>query len=773
MSPPDPDQSAQKPAFSWESVVARDDATDDSGTDDLDASALAPISLTIAPLSLEPLPPVPESPTRAETTGETPPVLGDLHVGLSLGESKTAGPAVPPPADPQVADPVPPAADVAAAPVVPPVPAPAPAPAPLPATDDPGPTPAVATGSPSAASTASDPAPAAGAPVLQPTISETGGGIVPRPPAVPVPEVPTDDAADQTESDVDDAETGAAEATAADPDGEEPAGEVRISPLDVPDSSPTGSTPTVGAVSGPHSGDVTTVVPTVSNAQGFSPALPGVAPAASPNPTAHQPNQAAGARLHHSAAAVAPAPATLTRKARKKQQKQQQQQLKAARKRSSSGRGGFALFFTLLVLVGLIVAAVIFGRPYLFPDDWDAASKPYGDAVEAVSGEPLAEAVVVTRHAPATYAIAMTDELLEGWDEQVPMWRSFGLVDGAVDTPVLREVLEGWTPAFYSPSTGEIVANDALTPAAVDGAIVAAMAAADLDQRTGWSTVLADASLDSSAFTRAQVIRSATDVAAASSFGAPVSERRPDKAEFLPPILSYRVNAPYVFAEVVPEGELTEVDSITVLPLSREPELVGGETIIEAQQQMDRGFWYIVFASYTDATAAYAASNAIVEASLATVDRAGTTCSYGTFSGSDVAGTERLAGVLAQWVASVPAEMTASTTALADGTLQLTSCDPGAAVSTGARFGTASELARWRLVELVAIEAVDPATGTAADRTAAVVQVRQSQVASALMSLPFDTTPLDLATAARQLVEPAAVLPAEATQPDETAAPAD
>jgi hypothetical protein len=46
----------------------------------------------------------------------------------------------------------------------------------------------------------------------------------------------------------------------------------------------------------------------------------------------------------------------------KKQKKQKQQKL---------GGGGIALFFTLLVLVGLVAGAVVYGRPYLFPEEGD------------------------------------------------------------------------------------------------------------------------------------------------------------------------------------------------------------------------------------------------------------------------------------------------------------------------------------------------------------------------------------------------------------------
>ena len=160
----------------------------------------------------------------------------------------------------------------------------------------------------------------------------------------------------------------------------------------------------------------------------------------------------------------------------------------------------------------------------------------------------------------------------------------------------------------------------------------------------------------------------------------------------------------------------------------------------------------MVFAAYNFPADAYAASNALVQTSLATVDRAGVPCTYATFSGTNIAGTAQLTNVLGTWASTAPAEMVATTSVLPDGALQLSSCDPGAGFESGARFGVAREIARLRSVELAALEIVDPQTGTAADRAFVVEQVRATQAGLPMIEQPFDTPYIDSARVARSLV---------------------
>ena len=93
---------------------------------------------------------------------------------------------------------------------------------------------------------------------------------------------------------------------------------------------------------------------------------------------------------------------------------------------------------------------------------------------------------------------------------------------------------------------------------------------------------------------------------------------------------------------------------------------------------------------------------------------------------------------------------------LADGTLQLVSCDPGAGFENASRLGVARELVVWRSAELATIDAVN---GTELDLATTWAFVEASNVALDLVALPADTSPADMAAAARSAVA-AVVTPA-------------
>lgn len=560
--------------------------------------------------------------------------------------------------------------------------------------------------------------------------------------------------------------------------------EVKISPLDMPDLRPSGVTPIVARddVTDPplqsvalQDPDPSTSVPVTSGLEApISQTLPVQAPPAPPRQEA----PAVAGALPNDPVATGSTPTTVIPQTSDDQfvppitlpQTQPNQfsipRSTAARgpvtvpvepakrrkaKKQRSGGGGLGMFFTLLVLVGLVVGAILYGRPYLFPDKWEPDAKPYGEAVEAARGTEIPAPLSLVRQPPTTYSVALADSLLGDWESQMPMWRSFGLVNRSLDAPLLRDLIDGWIDAYYSSDDGVIYADEALSASAIDAAIVEAMAAAALDQDTSWSSALDDVQLDASALIRAQVIDASRTTAAATAFGVAESERRIDVAAFLPPVLEYQLNAPMAFSELVPESGvlLDAMVDTSMINISSEPELADGETSVSNQQPVARSFWYLVLASYTDAPTAYTATNAMVNSSLATTDRSGRACSYGTFSGTEGPASELVDAALQQWATNVPAEMNAIYTVLPDGTMQLETCDPGVGFESTARFGVARELTRWRLVELAALENVDQQIGTPIARAAEVARVQESLVAMPLMTLPFDTSDSESARLAR------------------------
>ena len=427
-------------------------------------------------------------------------------------------------------------------------------------------------------------------------------------------------------------------------------------------------------------------------------------------------------------------------------------------KRRGTFRRGLKLVLTLVVLGGLVAAGVVFGRPYLFPGDWDATTEPYAAAVETARGVDYAESISVSAEPTPDYTARVVGQLAPGWTGDEAMWRALGLLNGAATQDNVAQLLVGWQDALYSTANGQVYQDAAATGPQADAAITAAMTAASLDQQYGWSPDQLVRTTDDQVLTLAEVQRQARAVVAASPFAVAVDPDDPAVLAFVPPLVGYRALAPTTFAEfgtasADPQNALSSIGAAGPGPLTSEalvpapnPTMVGTDAQVSSPRPLDRSFWYLVFAGYLDSRTAYQASEAVVENAISMADRAGTACVYATFAGGGVEGTATLRSALEGWSAAVPVEFGANVTVLADGTLQLISCDPGAGFENASRLGVARELVAWRSAELATIDAVG---GTELDVSTTWAFVESSNVALDLIALPADTSPVEMAAAAR------------------------
>jgi hypothetical protein len=437
----------------------------------------------------------------------------------------------------------------------------------------------------------------------------------------------------------------------------------------------------------------------------------------------------------------------------------------AHRGRSTSGRG-LKLLLTLVILGGLVAAAVVYGRPYLFPDGWDDATKPYAEAVETVRGVEYTEPIAVIVEPTADYTARLGAELVGDWSADEAALRALGLLNGPTTEESVTELLADWQDAVYSTADGMVYTDLGVTGSQVDAEITEEMTAASLDQEFSWSAEQPNRTLDDQVLTLAEVQRQASAVLAQSPFAAAIDPVSPRILAFVPPIVGYRALASATYAEFenpTTGNPLSLLGTSGPGPLASEapvaavePVLIGADTLVGSPRSLDRSFWFLVFAGYLDSRTAYQASESVVENSLVTADRAGTSCVYATFSGGDVLQTATLRSTLEAWSASSPVEFGSSFSVLDDGTLQLVTCDPGVGFENPNRLGVARELVGWRTAELATLEAVRTANGTEADAAAAWAAVEASNVGVELGALPGDTTPAESAAAARAAV--AAVL---------------
>jgi len=382
-------------------------------------------------------------------------------------------------------------------------------------------------------------------------------------------------------------------------------------------------------------------------------------------------------------------------------------------------RGGLKLFATLVVLGGLVAAGVVFGRPYLFPGEWDDATAPYAEAVETSRGVDFVEPLAIIAEPSAQFATRLQTQLAPVSPDELAQWRALGLINGVVDDVTLAAQLTGWQDVVYSTTDGQVYHDLGVSGAELDAQLVEALTAASLDQEFGWSVAQQRRTLDAAAATSAEVLRQARQIRTSSTFGA-VAGPAPITAQVaaLPPVIGYRTLAPEVFAmfarPVEPDPNLLlDLGAVGPGPLGVDvpvaagpPTMLDGDTFVGAATAQDRSFWFLAFGGFLDGPTALAASEAIVENTLTNAVRGATDCVYATFSGSGVEQTETLRSALTTWVAAAPLEFASSFTTLADGSLQLTSCDPGVGFAGAVRPGVVAELVAYRSLELATRAAV-------------------------------------------------------------------
>jgi hypothetical protein len=469
------------------------------------------------------------------------------------------------------------------------------------------------------------------------------------------------------------------------------------SPLPTPSSGPiitpssTPAVPAVGAASPtPHLSSSAATGTAVLDAPAPTAALPSLpvvpaAPAYVPPATP--------------APASAPAPVTPTRPVVRKKR-----------------RSGLKAFLVLLVLGGLVAAGLVYGRAYLFPDEWDADLVPLVDALETTTAQEFTDAVPAERLAVAEYDVRVADALFgAGWGDQVATWRALGLASGTPDATTLGPVLRSWSPAAYDPVTKELAALDSLGGAAQAAALTDQLALVLLDQVHGANLATGPASSVASRAVIAHQARLTSD--AASDATRPTVDRA--GLQTLPGPLAYELMARADLGRPLAEAGDIELDGTDTTAVATLPEFLGdalgdatepaaparlasGDVVSADAVQRGRGFWYLVFGAYLPAESAAAGSDSITRELLTPVNRGEQACVYATFNGANPDATNALALVTQAWVAAAPPEAGASTAVLDDGTVQLVTCDPGPAPAILPRTGAAAELVARQVAALAA-----------------------------------------------------------------------
>lgn len=474
-----------------------------------------------------------------------------------------------------------------------------------------------------------------------------------------------------------------------------------------------------------------------------------------PEPVAVLPthSQVAAATLPRPAASpVAVNPHAVTARAGRKQKQKQDRTSGVAR-----------LGFVVLLVAALVSGGIVFGSSYLFPTKWDEAVLPYSEPVASVRGVEFAEPVSITDLPTAEYQDLLAAQLLGDAENNLSTWRALGLAgpDGA-DQETLRSLIDGYAPVIYSTKDGQIYADDSYTGSDREQRLVRAAAVAALDQDYTFSTTGIDRGVDDNALVAAHVLQQSSLIQERSSVSGSVTATDVAALAYLPPIVSYELTAPIVFAELLPAFDEVAPNPLADMtkggpgPLHASPitlltraSQVADDVAVGDFEAMDRSFWYLVFASHLDAVTAYDMSNEIEQAGLQSVTGIEGTCAVATFTSGNAAANAELAARLNWWSEATAPEMGASVSSLPDSSVQLRSCEPTGEWATKARFGISRELLGWRAAELATVVAVTDRGGNEAELSVALAALPAIPSVQALVALPAGSTAGEVADSAR------------------------
>ena len=440
---------------------------------------------------------------------------------------------------------------------------------------------------------------------------------------------------------------------------------------------------------------------------------------------------------------------------------------KTTTSRKQKSGGGLGLLVVLVLLAGLVAAGIVFGRPYLFPDEWDASARDYAQDIESIRGVEFIEPLTVVAEPTTAYRQRVGDQLLGDWEARSPMWRALGLSAGGTEREVLDTLIAERSPAIYSHTDGQVYHDAALPPVEVDAEVTLAMATAALDQQYRVVSTADRRSLLAEAMTEAHLYQQATAIQEQSQAPTEIRPTNDSTLAFLPPVLDYSLVAPTVFADLLPVP-----DDVAANPLARigdagpgpllaaelttapDPVLDVSEAAVGTARPMGRSFWYLVLASHLDPRVAWNLSSDLSTASLLEVSAGADTCFYSSLGMASPGGSTVLTGALTSWVDLAAPELRATTTTLEDGTVQLRTCDPGDVFTSNARFGIARDLIAFQATELATITGVVSAGGDQAAIDEALAQLDASDAVAIVLDLDPTATATEVSSTARRAVEP-------------------
>ncbi|HUF99973.1 MAG TPA: hypothetical protein VMM60_17740 [Ilumatobacter sp.] len=371
-----------------------------------------------------------------------------------------------------------------------------------------------------------------------------------------------------------------------------------------------------------------------------------------------------------------------------------------AAKRNSQGRLIGRGMLVLVVLGGVIGAALLFGRSYLFPTEWDPTLTPIVDDIQVARDAEFNDPIPLTVQPEAEYVATFARLVVPaGWESRVPEWRALGIAGGSPTPETVASSLAAAQLALFDPEsetifqlegaegtdleaglrtaleqgfefqTGETERAETETTTEEDAARFLgvrsheALLDRSLDDAFA-NRVLLTAGEDSTLPATADVpIPVAYDIAASIRLGPAIVAAATESGQQLAPG-DYPPSVYAVFAPPWPTAALAAVLG--------EGEAPGSPVIALSSDDLR-----LVLGARVDPAVAETVIAAVTATSYTTFDRAGATCFALVFEFAGGATAQPGIEGVAAWASGLPVANQAVATPLDFTTMQVIGCDPG------------------------------------------------------------------------------------------------
>jgi hypothetical protein len=369
-------------------------------------------------------------------------------------------------------------------------------------------------------------------------------------------------------------------------------------------------------------------------------------------------------------------------------------QLRASRQQRR-GKMFSRSMLALLLIGGLVAAALVFGRRYLFPTEWDQSLTPIVDEIQNERGVEFDHTVGLVKQPSADYALTAGRLVVDdGWLAQVPVWRALGLTTGEPTVDGIAPALAASRLAVYDPDADRIYLSADVSPEAAAADLRIALEQAYAAQHGAAETGTAESAPSDESTTGFLGVSPPPQIAAEAiddTAGAATAEAT--TASALPVPIDYQLAAIDDLGEALLSA--AGVDPTAARFGAPYPENVGAAlddaarpTASGALQVGDRSLappialgvddWSLVWGSRLTPSTVDQLASIVVADSFRPIDRAGLICVVAVFETANPTDAATVLAAMQTWAAASPAAAQSTVTQLADTRVQLSSCDPGA-----------------------------------------------------------------------------------------------